>query len=262
MILPGRACMSSDGPESNQHHRREFHTTHWSIVRAAGGQGDHVGADPRAALETLCETYWYPLYSFVRRQGSEAAEAADITQGFFGELLRREDLARLQPEKGRFRSFLLASLRHYMSNLRDRERAQKRGGNDSGGKHVTFSLDVANAEQRYRNEPWHNDRPEAGFMREWALTVLAAATEAVRSEFRQRGEEDLFNVLHPMMAREGQGIEQAAAQTGKSPGAIKVAVHRLRQRFHDQLRSIIAETVSGEDEIDAEIADLFEALRG
>lgn len=254
--------MSSGGPESNQHNRREFHTTHWSIVRAAGGEEDEAGTDARAALETLCETYWYPLYSFVRREGSNASEAADITQGFFGELLRREDLSRLRPEKGRFRSFLLASLRNYMSNLRDRDRAQKRGGDESGGKHVTFSLDAASAEQRYRNEPWHCDLPEAGFMREWALAVLTAATEAVRSDFRKRGEEDLFRLLQPMMAREGEGIDQIAAQTGKTPGAIKVAVHRLRQRFHDQLRSIIAETVSGEDEIDAEIADLFEALRG
>lgn len=252
--------MNSGSPDSSHPGRREFHTTHWSMVRAAGGQGSDASADRRAALEALCETYWYPLYSYVRKQGNDAAESADITQGFFSELLRREDFAKLQPEKGRFRSFLLASLRHYISNLRDRDRAQKRGGNELTGK--TFSLDAASAEQRYRSEPWHNDPPEAGFMREWALTVLAAATESVRADYRQRGEEEFFDALQPLMARESAGMEEAVRQTGKSPGAVKVAVHRLRQRFHDHLRSIIAGTVSGEDEIDEEIAELFEALRG
>lgn len=254
--------MNSGSPDSSHPGRREFHTTHWSMVRAAGGQGSDVAADRRAALETLCETYWYPLYSFVRKQGNDAAEAADLTQGFFSELLRRDDLARVQPEKGRFRSFLLASLRHYIANTRDRSSALKRGGDGTGGQVKTFSLDEATAEQRYRNEPRHNDPPEAGFMREWAITVLTAATESVRADYRSRDEEELFNILQPMMAREGPGLEEAMKLTGKTAGAIKVAVHRLRQRFHEHLRSIIAGTVSGEDEIDAEINDLFEALRG
>lgn len=224
-------------------------------MRTAGRESS---PDATAALEQLCGTYWLPLYAFVRRRGFSPEQAADLTQGFFADLLERQDLRDVDPGKGRFRSFLLASIKHYVANQIDRQNAQKRGG---GVK--TLAMDFARADELLRNEPFHEQTPDVVFLRQWALTLLERAKESVRLEYHRAGKERLFDSIQMFLAGDpaGQSYRDVAQQLETSEGAIKVAVHRLRQRFHRQIRKEISETVDTEEEIDGEIQDLFDALR-
>jgi RNA polymerase sigma-70 factor (ECF subfamily) len=232
-----------------------FATTRWSIVLGAGGGGNR--ADAGRALAALCETYWPPLYAFLRRSGSSPADAEDTVQGFFALLLARDDLARLQPERGRFRSFLLAALKHYRTNERDKAAALKRGG---GRQRV--SLDAGRAEARYGVEPADRRTPESLFDYCWAQTVLENTMAQLRASYQAAGKEDRFEVLAPHLAGErAESYREAAARLGLTEGAVKVAVHRMRKEYRELIRAEIAQTVASEEEIDGEIEALFDALR-
>jgi RNA polymerase sigma factor (sigma-70 family) len=232
-----------------------FATTHWSIVLAAGARPSAEGSQ---ALAALCESYWYPLYAYVRRRGLDAHEAQDLTQDFFAHLLSSEAVCVATPERGRFRSFLLASLHNFLSNHWRKENAQKRGG----GKSI-LSLDLAAGEQRYIAEPAHDLTPEKIYERRWALTVLQQALETLSQEYAQDGKATLFEQLKPYLGGASDALPYAelAAKTGLSVGSIKVAVHRLRRRCGDLLREQIAQTVDDPSAVDQELRDLFAALR-
>lgn len=223
-------------------------------MRAAVG-GNSSAA--RLALSELCGVYWPPLYAFLRRRGCSPEEAEDAVQGCFAQLLARDDFRGLAPERGRFRAFLLASIKHYLANERDRERAAKRGGG-----RTIVGLDRQAAEERYRGGRSGARSPEAEFDREWALTLLDRVRTQLRDEAAAAGKRDRFECLSPFLTNENEGtLCSAAAKLGISEGAAKVAVHRLRRRFGELLRAEIAQTVESPAEIDDEIRALFEALR-
>jgi RNA polymerase sigma factor (sigma-70 family) len=235
--------------------RRDFQTTQWSVVMAAGKISS---PNATVALEQLCSTYWFPLYAFVRRRGFEAQQAADLTQGFFADLLSRQDLRTIDPQKGRFRSFLLSAIKNFVANQIDYQTARKRGGDVQ-----TLPMDFDQADQRLRLEPYHERTPESVFLRQWALTLIEQARQAVRREYIESDKESLFETLQVFLSGETADLSyrEVAQKLDKSEGAIKVAVHRLRQQFHKQIREQISRTVETEAEIDSEIQDLFEALR-
>jgi RNA polymerase sigma-70 factor (ECF subfamily) len=226
------------------------------MVLAAGGQTSPQSAE---ALETLCETYWYPLYAYLRHSGCSADEARDLTQEFFAHLLEKKSLAVADRERGRFRSFLLSSLKHFRANERDRARAQKRGGG-----RTTLSIDLQDAESRYQNEPAHDLTPEKVFERRWALALLDRVLARLREEFAQAGKTKLFDRLKVFLSGEKSAKSQreSADQLGMTEGAVKVAVHRLRRRYRELLRSEIAETVATPDEVEDELRQLLAALGG
>jgi RNA polymerase sigma-70 factor (ECF subfamily) len=231
-----------------------FQTTHWTVVLAAR---EKDGPAAHAALATLCSTYWYPLYSFVRRQGSGPHEAEDLTQEFFFRFLKLDPLANVQPAAGKFRSFLLACLKNFLANERDRAHAQRRGG---GAPHVAFDAD--DAETRYSLEPADHRTPEALFERRWAFVLLERTMSELRREHAGEDKRAQFEELQGFLPC-GQGVisrADLAAKRGVSVGAIDVAVHRLRQRFGALLRQQVAETVSSEAEVDEEIRYLISLL--
>jgi RNA polymerase sigma-70 factor (ECF subfamily) len=230
----------------------QFAATHWSLIVAAS---DRSAPQAREALSALCTIYWYPLYAFVRRQGYPVDEAQDLTQAFFARLLEKDGLAVADPEKGKFRSFLLASLKHFLANERDRANALKRGGG-------VPALNFAEAEGRYLRETGHTLTPEKLFERRWALTLLDQALTRVRAEYQRTGRGELFEHLHPFLtgAADALPYHDVAEQLAMTPDAVKVAVHRLRRRYRDALRDAIARTVYDPAAIDDEIRDLFQAL--
>jgi RNA polymerase sigma factor (sigma-70 family) len=235
---------------------RQFATTRWSQVIAAGADQTR---DSQEALARLCEVYWYPLYAYVRRWGHDADQAQDLTQEFFARLLEKHYLRAADPARGRFRSFLLASLKHFLSNERDRVKAVKRGGRTT-----VLPLEFENAEGRYSREPPDNETPETIYERRWALTLLERTLARLREEFRESGKDATFARLEGYLTGEQETLPYAelGASLGMSEGAVKVAVHRLRRRFGALLREEIAETVSDPAEVDEEIRELFRAVRG
>jgi RNA polymerase sigma factor (sigma-70 family) len=229
-----------------------FATTHWSVVLAAGQSTD---AQASEALEQLCRTYWYPLYASVRRRGYSPEDAQDLTQDFLTRLLATHALGTVHPAKGRFRSFLLASLNHFLANEWDKARAQKRGGGQT-----VISLDAA--ETRYRAEPSEGLSPERIFERHWALTLLAQVTARLREDYHTAGKGEVFEALQVYLAGE-KGLapyRETAGQLGLNVDALKKAVERLRRRYGELLREEIAHTVSGAVELDEEIRYLRTVL--
>jgi RNA polymerase sigma factor (sigma-70 family) len=233
---------------------RQFATTRWSLVLAAGQRGSPQSSD---ALATLCVNYWYPLYAYVRRLGHDADEAQDFTQAYFARLLEKNDLAAADPGRGRFRAFLLTSLKHFLANEWDRARAEKRGGGRS-----VLSIDFGTAEERYRAEPSHDLTPEKIFERRWALVLLENVLARLHNESAQAGKADSFDRLKGFLTGEQAAVTygKLAVELNTSEGAVKVAIHRLRRRYRELLRAEIEETVADSDEIDQEIRDLFSAL--
>ena len=234
---------------------KHFATTRWSLVLDAGAEPTARGHD---ALATLCGLYWYPLYSYLRRRGHSAEDAQDLTQGFFARLLEKHSLHVVDPARGRFRSFLLASLDHYVSNERDRDRAQKRG---SGA--VPISLDVAMAEDRYVREPADPLTPEHIFNRNWALAVLERVLARLRTELDADGKVYLFESLKGYLTGDepAGSYQQVGLAIGMTEGALKVAVHRLRRRYRALLYDEIAQTVATPEEIELELKYLIEAIK-
>jgi DNA-directed RNA polymerase specialized sigma24 family protein len=231
-----------------------FSTTRWSLVILAGDRDDSRCAE---ALSALCEAYWYPLYAFVRRQGHKAEDAADLTQGFFARFLERNDVAAARRERGRFRSYLLACMKHYLANEWDRARAQKRGGG-----RTPISIDAMRAEERYGLEPAYDITAEKLFDRRWALTLLDRVLGDLRREYDSKGKLRTFELLKPFLTAEGTPAQRRAAADGlrMTEGALNVALHRLRKRYRTLLRKHIADTVGEEKHVDEEIQDLFSAL--
>jgi DNA-directed RNA polymerase specialized sigma24 family protein len=231
-----------------------FETTRWSLIVAAGG-GDSSAA--RAALATLCETYWYPLYAYVRSRGADAEEARDLTQGFLTSLIERRDFERVHQERGRFRAFLLASLQHFLANDAARRRTQKRGGGIT-----LLPLVFDDAEGRYRIEPEDSATPETLYERRWALTVIERVLGQLRREWEAGGRDGEFDELKACLLGQNPpgGYAALAARLNTTEGAVKTAVHRLRRRFQLALREDIAETVSDPADVDDEIRYLVRAL--
>ena len=241
-------------PGSEPSPRQVFATTHWSVVLTAG-RNDTIRA--RAALENLCQTYWYPLYAYVRRRGHSPEDAQDLTQAFYARLLERNWVGDADQQKGRFRSFLLSALNHFLSDEWDRARAQKRGG---GVPQVPLQFDMA--ETRYGHEPVDSVTPEQNYERRWALTLLDTVLSRLRSEYEQDSRGELFIALHPCLVgdRTAQPYAELAAKLGVNEGTVKSAVHRLRQRYRQLLRDEIAQTVAKSGEVDDELRHLFVVL--
>ncbi len=229
----------------------QFPTTRWTLVIAAG---DPRRKDARSALASLCESYWYPLYAYLRRCGHPADQAQDLTQEFFMRVLEGRYLDRADPEKGRFRSFLLTSLKFFVADEQDRQRALKRGG-------AILPLEFSSGEERYQREPAHDETPERIFERRWALAVLDRVVEKLRDEFVQHGRAEHFERLKVFLV--GQPDAPYAALAGEmntSEGALKVAIHRLRKRYRELFRQEIADTVADPSEVESELRFLAAAL--
>ena len=231
-----------------------FATTQWRVVLEASDEND---TQARQALETLCNIYWYPLYAYVRHCGDDPDQARDVTQAFFADLLERKGLRGLDPEKGRFRTFLLASVRNFLSHERDRVRAAKRGGGMR-----TISLDADEAEQHYEQEPAAELTPDQLFERRWGLTVMERAMARLKAQIESGDRPRLFAALRPYLTGgDNAPYGEVAAELSMSVGAVKVAVHRLRQSYGRLLRQEIAETVVDPSEVDHELRYLLTSIR-
>ena len=246
-------------PASNQPagaSNAEFPRTLWSMVLLAGEEGSEPS---REALATLCRAYWRPLYAFLRRQGKSPHDAEDLTQGFLAHLLENHRLSQVRKEKGKFRSFLLASLRNFLSDEWDKARAQKRGGAAQ-----IISLDAQAAEDSYRLEPVDTENPEKLFERRWALTLLERVLARLEAEYAERGLQNRFLELQPFLLAEAETTTYLGAgnRLGISEGAVKMAVLRMRQRSRELFRAEIAATVATEEEVDEEVRHLSAVLAG
>jgi RNA polymerase sigma-70 factor (ECF subfamily) len=234
----------------------QFATTRWSIVVNAGRAGSRASS-AQDALARLCRTYWFPLYAHVRRRGFSAHDAEDLTQEFFARLLARQTIAHADPSRGRFRAFILTALNHFLADEWDRARTLKRGGT-----HERVSLDLADAEERFAQVADPAASPDRMFDREWALAVLRTVLAQLESEYAAAGKADVFGALKPTLtgSRESQPYAELAAQLDRNEGAVKVAVHRLRQRYRALLQAEIADTVASNGDAQAEMRELLQAL--
>ena len=231
----------------------QFATTHWSLV-VQGGKAD----SPKAcqALAQLCEIYWYPLYAYVRRRGYSADQAQDLTQAFFAFLLEKRTIQVADPERGKFRSFLLASMQHFLAKEWRGAQSKKRGG---GQPPVPFHLE--GAEACYQKEPAHEWTPERILERRWALTLLEQALNRLHQEYVAAGKEKLFSRLRDCLGDErGASYREMAQAIGMTEGALKVAVHRMRQRYRELLREEVAQTLETAADVDEELRYLFQVL--
>lgn len=232
-----------------------FATTRWSLVLAAGGEGDTA---PGNALASLCELYWSPVYSLIRRQGYSVDDACDLAQGFFTCVIEKHYFRAADPDRGRFRAFLSSAVRHFLSNERERLSAQKRGG---GARHL--SIEWERAEERFQNEPRTELTPERLFDHQWGIVLLDQALSRLAEEYAAQDKTTQFDALKRYLTGDddGTGYREAAAALHTSEGALKVAVHRMRRRFRDALLDQIAETVTTPEELDAEVRHLFASLQ-
>jgi RNA polymerase sigma factor (sigma-70 family) len=231
-----------------------FVTTHWSVVLAAS---DSASPESSHALEALCRTYWYPLYAYVRRLGRSPEDAEDLTQAFFARFLEKQWVADADRQRGRFRSFLLSSFKHFLANEWDKARARKRGGG------IEFtSLNTTTAETRYQQEPPGRSSPDWEFDRRWALALLDTVLGRLQREYANEGKAAWFGELKATLAVDRAGVAYAdiARRLGTTEGAVKVAVHRLRQRYRVLLRTEIAHTVASPAEVEEELRHLFAVL--
>jgi RNA polymerase sigma-70 factor (ECF subfamily) len=238
----------------NESGAMRFNTTHWSVVRRAAGTQNEAATQ---ALGVLCETYWPPVYAYLRRHGRSPHEAEDLTQDFFAQMLENQSLTRADAQRGKFRTFLLACLNRFLGHAQEQSQAMKRGG------HVTFvHLDVEGSEQKLALESPPDTPPERAFDKQWALTLLDHTMALLREEFVRAGRADRFEVLCSCLSPEGSSESCAglAAKLDMKEGAVKVAIHRLRNRYREILRAEVAKTVDGEEEIDEEVRHLLAAL--
>jgi RNA polymerase sigma factor (sigma-70 family) len=237
-----------------QEHRRTFPVTQWTVVLAACGTPSPESA---AALERLCSAYWFPLYAFVRRSGCSPEDAEDFTQEFLARLLEHNWIACADREKGRFRSFLLMAMKRFLANEFQKSQAIKRGGK---ARHVSIQSDTA--ETRYSREPADTRTPEQVFEKQWALTLLQTVLQRLRQDYARDGKGALFEALEPCLVgrRETQPYAALAMELSMTEGAVKVAVHRLRQRYRECLKDEIAQTLASQEDVDAELQYLFQVL--
>lgn len=248
---------STSASSSNRVARQPaFVTTHWSVVLKAG-RNDTTRA--RDALASLCQTYWYPLYVFVRRRGYSPPDAQDLTQAFFLGLLEQQSLAHADPRRGRFRSFLLGAMNYFLADEWKKARAQKRGG----GRKI-LSLDLAVAEQRFDLEPADNATPDKAFDRRWATILLDVVLGRLENEYRREDKVELFDAIKQTLTgtRESQPYAALAVRLDMNEGAVRVAVHRLRQRYRELLQAEIASTVGSPEEVKEEMRHLFKVVAG
>jgi len=243
---------NSDYEESSM--PEKFDTTHWSVVQAAG-RNSSTGS--RRALEELCANYWYPLYAYVRRQGNTPEDAQDLTQEFFRRFLEKESVKLADRERGRFRTFLLTSLKNFLVNEWSKKRAIKRGGGEP-----IFSLDEVAAETRYKFEPGDNLTPEKLYDRGWATALLERVAARLRQEYAGFGKLSQFEELKDLLRGEKSEVpySELARRLRISEGAVKVAVHRVRHRYQEMLHAEIAQTVSNPSEVEEELRYLLELI--
>ena len=246
--------MNSTGTTAAEVSGARFLTTHWSVVLVAG-HTDSTRA--QNALARLCQTYWYPLYAYVRRRGHSAPDAQDLTQEFFARLLERHTIASADPNRGRFRSFLLATLNHFLAHEWEKDCAQKRGGGQQ-----LLSLDLALAEQRYGLEPADNATPDKLFDKHWATALLEQVLSQLEAEYQQAGRAQLFAALKQTLTgtRESHPYAELATRLGMNEAAVKMAVHRLRKRYRELLRAEIANSIADPEQAEDELRHLFAAL--
>ena len=232
---------------------RRFETTRWSLVLAVR---DRESPDAAAALATLCETYWYPVYAFIRRSGRSSDDARDLTQAFFTRVLEKGYFGQARQERGRFRSFLLSSVRHFLANEHDWLHARKRGGDVPH-----LSLEVARGEDVYQIDPVDDATPERLYDQRWARTVLDAAMARIKRRYEKTGRADLWRRLLPYLTGDEPASYAAlATETGATEGSLRVAVHRLRQQYAAALRDVIGETVETPDQVEDELRHLLASV--
>src|SRR5271170_2650276 len=230
----------------------QFPTTRWTLVVAAG---DPRRKEARSALVSLCENYWYPLYAYLRRRGYPADQAQDLTQEFFMRVLEGRYLDRADPEKGRFRSFILTSLKFFVADEEDRQRARKRGGG------ALAPLEFPSGEERYQREPANEETPERIFERRWALSLIDRVVEKLREEFVHHGRPEHFERLKVFLLGQSDAPYAALAlEMNTSEGALKVAIHRLRKRYRELFRQEIADTVADPADVESELRFLAAVL--
>jgi RNA polymerase sigma-70 factor (ECF subfamily) len=242
---------------SSPHNEKHFQTTHWSLV-VSSRKSDLVMR--QKSLEELCSTYWYPLFAYLRRKGNTPEDAADHVQGFFAELIDKSFLDKVSPEKGRFRWFLMLAIKRFVSKQIEKSMAIKRGGDRQ-----TISINIDDAEQRYQLEPVDGWTPEKLFDRRWALEVLQQALHQVRDEHQQKGKLELFVALQPTLAGvqiSQDQYEEIATRFSMTPGAVKVAAMRLRDKYRKAMQSIVGQTLADSENVDDELQQLLTAIRG
>jgi len=251
-LSPPRSPAPSERPSAPD----DFATTRWSVVLLAGRNNTERA---RTALAKLCQTYWYPLYAYVRRRNFSPHDAQDLTQGFFEQLLERQSLAKADPARGRFRAFILTAMKNFLAHERERARALKRGG----GQEI-LSLDLAAAERRFSAEPVDAASPDKIFDRHWTLALLGEVLRKLETEHQKQGKGEMFAALKETLAgtRSELPYVELAIRLDWSEGAVKVAVHRLRKRYRDLLKAEISQTVAGPAEAEQEMRHLFASLAG
>jgi RNA polymerase sigma factor (sigma-70 family) len=234
--------------------KRQFATTQWSVVLAAGGSDNSDGRD---ALAQLCESYWYPLYAYVRRRVNNVDDAQDLTQGFFAYLLDKQTIAKADCDRGRFRAFLLTALKNFLTNEAEKARTEKRGG----GRPV-LSLDFDSGESRYSIEPFHQLTPECIFERGWVLALLKQVLDRLQLELIEAGKAKHFELLKDTLTEEANAddYERSAQALGMTSAAVKQTAYRMRKRYRQLFREEVAQTVAHENEIEDEIGHLLQAL--
>src|SRR5262249_33857451 len=248
-------AFSSSEPDSPRTLSSQFTTTHWTVVLSAG---QHSSPAAQLAMEQLCRAYWYPLYAHVRRRGHDHHNAEDLTQEFFARLLDQQWLNSVAPQKGRFRTFLLAALDHFLANEWRRGQALKRGG----GQVIVSLEETHSGEERFAREPASEGAPARAFDKLWATTVLDQAMTRLQRELSERGKSAHFEDWKVFLSREAtaQDCQASGQRLGMSAGAVTVAVHRFRERYGDFLRETVAQTVSSPSEVDEELRYLFALL--
>jgi len=249
-----RGMEYSDQRAAPLRNNRAFATTRWSVVIAAGRNSS---PDSRGALESLCKVYWYPLYAYVRRRVPDVSEAQDLTQAFFAELLEKNYVGTATPERGRFRAFLLTAFKHFLSKEWEKAKAQKRGGG-----RAPIPLDFESADSSFCIEPASGLTAEQLYDQEWAVTLLGQIMERLKEEFERAGKARQFEELKGFIIGDHSGTtySQAAARLDMSEAAAKKAGSRMRQRYRELLREEIAQTVTGPDQVDDELRNLFATL--
>jgi RNA polymerase sigma-70 factor (ECF subfamily) len=244
--------MDSTGKQAQSHRQENSHfaTTSWSLVLAAGGRSQE-------ALAELCQTYWYPIYAYVRRRVPDVNEAQDLTQGFFCRLLEKEAIAKAQPHRGRFRAFLLTALKNFLANEWNKARTEKRGG----GK-TKLSLDFGSAESLIQIEPFHELTPEKLFERRWVVALVNEVLNRLQAEFAGAGKLHHFEQLKGALTGEltADDYERAGETLGITTAAAKQAAYRMRKRYREMFRQEVARTTAGEEDVEDEMRRLLRNL--